>query len=62
MIKLKIAIMKMKWYKKCHRFVTKNLIDCIYSWEELSETAVLTGYESQKSRIPDIVMGGTCVT
>ena len=62
MIKLKIAIMKMKWYKKCHRYVTMNLIDCKYSWEELSETAVLTGYESQKSRIPDIVMGGTRAT
>ena len=39
-----------------------NLTDCKYSCKEQSETAVLTGYESQKSRIPDIVMGGTRAT
>ena len=51
-----------KWCKKCHRYVTMNLIDCKYSWEELSETAVLTGHECQKSRIPEIVMGCYCIT
>ena len=39
-----------------------NLTDCKYSCKEQSETAVLTGYESQKPRIPEIVMGCYCVT
>ena len=55
-------IKTLKLCKKCHRYVTMNLIECKYSWKELRETAVLAGYESQKPRIPEIVMGCYCVT